>query len=105
MVPLLRAYVGDAQPSNPLLSPLLADLRGLPPLLIQVGSREILHDDSLRFAQKASEAGVDVTLEVGKQLWHVWHAAAPYVPEANAAIRRIGQFLRERIPDGPSPSA
>ena len=99
MVPLLRAYEGSADPGNPLVSPLLADLHGLPPLLIQVGSREILHDDSLRFARKAREANVDVTFEVGHQLWHVWHAAAPYVPEARAAILRIGRFLRERIPD------
>ncbi len=99
MIPLMRAYMGSAQPSNPLVSPLLADLRGLPPLLIQVGSREILHDDSLRFALKAREANVDVTLEVGQELWHVWHAAAPYVPEARSAIASIGRFLRERIPD------
>ncbi len=105
LIPMLRAYVGSAQPSNPLLSPLLGDLRGLPPLLIQVGSREILHDDSLRFALKAKEAKVDVTLEVGKDLWHVWHAAAPFVPEAKTAVARIGRFLRERIPDEPFPAA
>ncbi len=98
VIPLLRAYVGRTLPSDPRVSPLLADLRGLPPLLIHVGSREVLYDDSIRFAEKAREAGVDVRLEVGTDLWHVWHATVPYVPEAKSAVVGIGQFLRERIP-------
>jgi epsilon-lactone hydrolase len=102
VVPLCRAYAGELNPSDPRLSPLSGDLHGLPPLLIQVGTHEILHDDSVRFAAKAREAGVDVKLEVWDQLWHVWHAAVPYVPESLKAIRRIGQFLRERIPDAPA---
>lgn len=101
VIPLCRAYAGNLPADDPRLSPLLANLAGLPPLLIQVGSHEILHDDSARFARKAREAGVDVTLEVGDQLWHVWQAAAPYVPESAKAINSIGRFLRERIPDGP----
>jgi len=99
VIPLCRAYVGGSRPEDPLVSPLHADLRGMPPLLIHVGSCEILHDDAVRFAEKAKEAGVDVVLEVWDQLWHVWHAAVPHVPEATEAIRRIGRFLRERIPD------
>jgi acetyl esterase/lipase len=99
VIPLCRAYVGNMPPDDPCLSPLFANLAGLPPLLIQVGSHEILYDDSVRFAEKAREAGVDVRLEVGNQLWHVWHAAVPYVPESANAIRRIGQFIREHIPD------
>jgi epsilon-lactone hydrolase len=94
MTPLLRAYIGGARASDPLVSPLLADLSGLPPLLVQVGGRELLCDDAQRFARKAADAGVDVTLDIGERLWHVWHIAAPYVPEATAAISRIGQFLR-----------
>ena len=101
VAPLCTAYVGDARPDDPLVSPLAADLRGLPPLLIHVGSHEILFDDSMRFARKAIEAGVDVRLEIGKELWHVWHAAAPYVPESTKAIRRIGEFLRRQVPDAP----
>ncbi len=97
--PFLRAYVGKVDPADPRVSPLLGNLRGLPPLLIHVGTREILHDDSLRLASKARAAGVDARLEIGKGLWHVWHAAAPLVPEASEAIRGIGAFLRERIPD------
>ena len=62
---------------------------------------EILHDDAVRFAEKAKEAGVDVRLEVWNQLWHVWHAAVPHVPESTERIRRIGRILHERIPDQP----
>jgi monoterpene epsilon-lactone hydrolase len=94
VLPMRQAYIPDEECSNPLASPLLADLHGLPPLLIQVGSYEILYDDSVRFAQKASDAGVEVCLEVWDKLWHVFHSAAPYVPEANRAIRRIGRFIR-----------
>ncbi len=96
---LCRAYVGNTPPDDPCVSPLFANLAGLPPVFIQVGSHEILYDDSVRFAQKAKRAGVDVRLEVGNELWHVWHAAVPYVPESTQAISRIGRFLRERIPD------
>lgn len=100
IIPLARAYVvDDAQVTDPLVSPLRADLRGLPPLLIQVGSHEILYDDSVRLARKAREAGVQVTLEVGEKLWHVWHAAVPYVPEAKRAIRSIGRFILQHVPD------
>jgi monoterpene epsilon-lactone hydrolase len=98
IIPLCRAYTGDTRPDDPRVSPLLADLHGLPPLLLHVGSDEILHDDSVRFAAKARAAGVEVTLEIGEGLWHVWHAAAPWVPEATAALRRIGSYLRERMP-------
>ncbi len=99
IVPLARAYVENARVEDPLISPLRADLRGLPPLLIQVGSHEILYDDSVRLASKAREAGVDVTLEVGEKMWHVWHATVPYVPEAKTAIRSIGRFIIQHTPD------
>ena len=103
MTPLCRAYAHGASPDDPRISPLLADLAGLPPLLLQVGSNEVLYDDSVRFADKARTAGVDVRLEVGSQLWHVWHATAPYVPEARRAIARIGAFIREHIPAEDAP--
>ncbi len=99
VIPLCLAYAGGVPREDPRISPLFANLGGLPPLLIHVGSHEVLRDDAVRFARKAIEAGVDVRLEEGDQLWHVWHAAAPYVPESTHAIRRIGRFLRERIPD------
>ncbi len=80
---------------DPLASPLLGNLEGLPPLLLQVGTREILLSDSTRFADNAREAGVDVTLEVEEGLIHVWHML-PGVPEAQSAIDRIGEFVKRR---------
>lgn len=80
---------------NPLAAPLWGNLEGLPPLLLQVGTREILLSDSTRFADKARQAGVDVTLEVEEGLVHVWQIL-PGVPEAQSAVDRIGAFIAER---------
>ncbi len=90
------AYLGDADPRSPLASPIFADLRALPPLLIQVGSAEVLLDDSTRLADRANAAGVDVTLEVWDDMIHVWQYFAGVLPEGQQAIERIGEFIRER---------
>ncbi|MBN1303731.1 MAG: alpha/beta hydrolase [Anaerolineales bacterium] len=87
-------YLGDTDPYNPLASPLYGNLEGLPPLLIQVGSDEILLSDSTRFAEQAKAVGVDVTLEVWDQMPHEWHFAADYFPEARQAIEHIGNFVK-----------
>jgi len=86
---------GRAQPDDPLASPLYGDFRDLPPLLLHVGDAEVLLDDSTRVAEKARAAGVDVTLEVWPEMPHVWHAFAPFLPEASQAIERIGTFVRK----------
>ena len=70
-------------------------MKGLPPLLIQVGDLETLLDDATRTAANAKAAGVDVTLEVWPEMVHVWHLFAPMVPEGRAAIARIGQFIAQ----------
>lgn len=85
---------GRADPANPLCSPLNGDLRGLPPLLIQVGDAEVLLDDSTRFAAKAKAAGVDATLEVWPDMPHVWQLFGGYLPEADQAIENIGRFVQ-----------
>ena len=90
-------YAGGTDLSHPLLSPVYADLHGLPPLLIHVGSDEIMLDDSQRVADKAKAAGVAVTLEIWEGMWHVWHAFATRLPEAQQAIDRIGGFIRQTI--------
>ncbi len=90
------AYLGGADPRTPLAAPLHADLTGLPPLLIQVGGREALLDDALRFAARARAAGVDVRLDRWDDMIHVWQAFAPLLPEAGAALERVGAFVRER---------
>ena len=86
---------GRAKPEDPLVSPLYGDFAGLPPLLIQVGDAEVLLDDSTRVAERARAAGVDVTLDVGPDMPHVWHAFAPFLPEASEAIERLGAFVRK----------
>ncbi len=87
----------DGSLRNPLAAPLYGNFKGLPPLLIQVGTREILLDDSTRIADKARAAGVTVRLEIEEGAPHVWQAT-PGLPEAIDAVRRIGVFVRERIP-------
>ena len=86
-------YCSHAETSNPLVSPLFGDLTGLPPLLIQTGSDELLLDDSTRLAKQATEAGVNVQFEVWNGLWHVFQSSAGEIPEANRAIRRIASFI------------
>ena len=92
-----RHYIGDHDPCLPLISPLYADLRGLPPLLIQAGNDDMLLDDATRLAERAKAAGVDVTLEVWDRMWHVFHLHAPKLPEARRAIDAIGAFVRQRF--------
>ena len=94
---MARAYLGMADRRTPLASPLFADLRGLPPLLIQVGSEEVLLDDATQLAERARAAGVDTTLEVWDQMVHVWHWFLPLLDEAEEAIGTIGRFARARM--------
>jgi acetyl esterase/lipase len=89
-------YRAGTDVRDPLVSPLYADLSGLPPMLIQVGSAEILLSDSTRVADKARAAGVDVTLEVWDQMPHVWHLFAPMLSEGQDAIAKLGHWARER---------
>ncbi|MEJ2708634.1 MAG: alpha/beta hydrolase [Anaerolineales bacterium] len=90
-------YVGQQDPTSPLISPVFADLSEFPPMLIQVGEHEILRSDSSRLSENARQAGVDVTLEVWEGMWHVWHAFAGLVPESQRAIERIGTFICEQM--------
>lgn len=90
-------YCNGYDPHHPLISPLYADLRGLPPLLIQVGSVEMLLDDSRRFAERARAANVDVQLEIWDKMVHVWHFAWLIEPKARQALHRAGDFVRQRI--------
>jgi acetyl esterase/lipase len=91
-------YLGeDGDPRNPLASPLFASLAGLPPLLLQVGSEEVLLDDTLRLADNARAAGVEVCVEQWDEMFHVWQALAAMLDEGQKAIDRIGEFLREKM--------
>jgi monoterpene epsilon-lactone hydrolase len=88
-------YLAGQDPRTPLAAPLYADLSGLPPLLIQVGTAETLFDDSTRLAERARKAGVNVTLEPWEDMIHVWQAFAAVLPEGGQAIDRIGTFIRQ----------
>jgi len=91
-------YLGPGgDPRNPLASPLYADLTGLPPLLIMVGTAEILLDDSTRLAGKAKESGVEVELQVAEGMIHVWSFFASVIPEGKQGVETIGAFIRKRL--------
>ena len=90
------AYLGATSPRTPLASPLFADLRGLPPLLIHVGRDEVLLDDAVQLAERARAAGVDATLDIYERMIHVWHWFLPMLDEAQTAVEAIGRFVRAR---------
>lgn len=94
---LLHPYLGGADPAQPLASPLLGDLRGLPPLLIHVGRDEALRDDSLRLATKAREAGVTVDLQVFERVPHVWQLLHR-LPEARQSVAAAATHLKTAQP-------
>jgi acetyl esterase/lipase len=88
-------YLAGHDPRDPLASPAYGDLHGLPPLLIQAGTAEMLFDGAQRFARRAAEAGVPVTFEPWENMVHVWQAFYKMLPEAREAIEHIGRFVRE----------
>ncbi len=92
-----KYYAGDNDPGLPWISPLYGDLYGLPPILIYVGGDELLQDDSIRFAEKAKNAGVDVTLRVGEGMFHCYPVCSPLFPEAKEAMDEICTFIKTRI--------
>jgi len=97
LLAMASAYLNGASPGTPLASPLYANLRGLPPLLIQVGSAEILLDDSSRLASQAGAADVEVQLEIWPHMPHVWHGFAFQLSEGRDAIAGAGAFVAARF--------
>ncbi len=91
------AHYAGTDTRNPVASPIHADLSGLPPLLIQVGSAEILYDDAIRVARAAGAVGTKVTLEVWPKMIHVWHAFAFLLTDGREAIEGAGAFMRAAI--------
>lgn len=89
-------YAGDRDPADPMISPLFADLSGLPPMLIHAASDEVMVDDSRLLADRAAADGVDVTCRIYDGLWHVFHASGIEIPESRQAIDEIGAYLRLR---------
>ncbi|MFJ9246611.1 alpha/beta hydrolase [Streptomyces sp. NPDC101776] len=95
-----RDYLGDTDPTDPHASPVFAELTGLAPLFIQVGSYEILLDDAVRLAARAAEHDVHVELQVWPQVPHVFQAFAAMLDEGAAALDAAGAFIRARWADG-----
>lgn len=90
-------YYGDHDPRDPLVSPVFADLRGMPPLLVFAGEHEILRAESIRYAENASAAEVDVTLKVWEGMIHAFPLFAGFIPEGKTAIAEIGAFFRQAM--------
>jgi len=95
-----RLYLGPHPADHPLCSPLFANLAGLPPMLIQVGSEEILLSDSQRLEQRATAAGVSVKLSRYDGMWHDFQAHAGVLRESDSAITEIGSFVKNTIAAG-----
>jgi acetyl esterase/lipase len=87
-------YLNGADPKNPLASPLYGDLAGLPPLMITAGDTEVLLEDSTRFAARAREHGVAVSLKIWEGMPHVWQLFQRVLPEARAAIEEAARFAK-----------
>lgn len=89
-------YFGE-NPDRDAVGLLHRSMRGLPPMLIQVGDREVLLSDSMTLAEKAEDDGVEVKLEVWPDLWHVFQALTAILPEAREAVGHIGEFMKEKL--------
>lgn len=90
-------YLGDADPRHRLATPLNGELHGLPPVLIQVGEREVLLSDSRRLAEAIRRAGGEVQLEEWPGMVHVWHFFAGAMPEAGEAVDALGEWVRQQL--------
>ncbi|MDR9761611.1 alpha/beta hydrolase [Rhizobium redzepovicii] len=98
---LRKAYLGSRSPNDPQASPLYADMTGFPPLLLQVGSGEALLDDTLRLADKARQAGVDVTTEIWPGMPHQWQLFPSLLDDADRSSQNIAEFAIRHFADKP----
>lgn len=94
---MAQHYLAGGPATNPLVSPVYADLTGLPPLFIQVGDTEVLLDDSRRLVENARTAGVEVTLQIWPCVSHGWQIFASFLPEAQDALRQASDFIAARL--------
>ncbi|OAL36768.1 hypothetical protein AYO20_03823 [Fonsecaea nubica] len=92
-----QLYLDQASPKLPLANPLYADLNGFPPIHVSVGEWEVLLSDSEKLVQRAKQAGVDVTHEVGPEMQHVYQLMAGKAPEADKTITNTGRWLQAKV--------
>ncbi len=90
----MRNYVQHHNKKHQHVSPIFADLQGLPPMLIHVGSEEMMLDSSTKLYKNAQRDGVDATLFIGQGMWHGWHLFAGFVPEAKMAMHDVGEYIK-----------
>jgi acetyl esterase/lipase len=95
---MARLYLAGADPTSPTASPLYADLRGLPPLLLQVGTREALLDDARRLVERARAEGVNATIAEFTDVVHMWVVFGPDIPESVEAFRAAAGFVESLAP-------
>ncbi|MGD9527532.1 MAG: alpha/beta hydrolase [Pseudonocardia sp.] len=88
-------WLGDQDPKQSSASPLFGDLKGLPPLAIFIGTSECLYDEAVDFYRLAQSSGVDATLHVGEEMFHIWPVMNSFLPEAQEAVDQIGKFVKQ----------
>jgi epsilon-lactone hydrolase len=93
-----RHYLRKTAPADPYASPVFANFKDFPPIMVHAGSLEILRDDASRIGERAAEAGVPISVEIYDGMQHVFQAQA-YVPEARVSLQRLGQFIKSKTPD------
>ncbi|MCP4136098.1 MAG: alpha/beta hydrolase [bacterium] len=89
-----KHYAGDNDPSLPLISPVYCDPKGLPPMLLQIGTHDMLLFDCRKFKEKAEQAGAPLTYKEWEEMFHDWMLVVPFLPEANEAVKDIMEFIR-----------
>lgn len=92
-----RMYLGSADPQDPGFAPMYGSVEGFPPTLVQVGRKEVLYDQDVKFAAKLEDSGVESELTVFPRLWHVGHAQAGVLKEAHDAVIELGEFMGARF--------
>ena len=98
-------YLGDVDPLHPHASPLYADMRGLPPMLVHAAEREAMRDDSTRLVERARAAGVEVDFRLWPVVHHDWQMFQPFIPEARESLKIASAFLHERVAPAATPGA
>lgn len=105
LILLAKAFLGGVLPTDPDASPVFADVRGLPPILVQIGENEVMLSDAIRLAGHLGENRVRVSLEVWPGMFHVWHMFAAILPEGMQALRNAAQFLEQAMIDAQADAA
>jgi acetyl esterase/lipase len=98
---VIDGYLAGHPVEDPIVSPLLAELAGLPPLLVQAATGDHVLDEARRLAERAQEHGVDTRIEVFPAETHVFHVFWSFLPEAADALQQAGAFIRDRLREQP----